>query len=283
MLVMKRRIRNAEDLAWLMEHARAFRGGHVTDLHVHKQRLLDELSGHEITAGTTITAVIRYELTVRGSTGFHALARVARLTMRGATDFSIFEQEGADCSEIGMIHAEASGNRLRFWFDPHGELYVICDEAEIEEVSRPSAGRPLRAAMTEWTFQAHTGPLPTVRWFLEHLDRAGLPCAWRAVKRSAPSHPALRWEGRLVPAAADDASRNGGIHLQAYGPLDGCDFVIILRAADPHEDETVRLLVALADIIARRFTGTCLAGNHIMEPDEWLGVHHFGWSARREE
>ncbi|MBI4400540.1 MAG: hypothetical protein HY581_02770 [Nitrospirae bacterium] len=280
---MKRPIRNAEDLAWLVDHTHAFRGGQVTELHLHKQRLLDEVSGREVTAGTTITAVIRYEFAVRGSGGLHALTRVAKLTMRGATDFSIFEQEGADCSEIGAIHAEASGGRLRFWFDPHGELYVICDEAEIEEVSRPSAGRPLRAGMTEWTFQAQTGELPAVAWFLDHLDRAGLPCAWRAVKRSAPSHPALRWEGHLVPAAAHDAPRSSGVQVQTYGPLDGCDFVIILRASNPHEDGTGRLLVALADIIARSFAGTCLAGNHIMERDEWLGVHNLGWSARLEE
>jgi hypothetical protein len=273
---MIRRIKTVEDLAWLLAHTHAFQGGQVTDLHVRKHRLFDEASGREITAGTTIIAVIRYELAVRGSDCVYAVTRVAKLTMTGVTDFSIFEQEGADFSEIGVTHAEASDGQLRFWFDPRGELYVICDEAQIEEVSRPGASRPLRTGMTEWTFQAQTGALPDVAWFLDHLDRAGLPCAWRAVKPQAPSHPALRWEGYLVPASAHGARRTGGVFVQAYGPLDGCGFGITIRASDPHQDGVGRLLVALADIIARSFEGTCLCGNHIMERNEWLGEQKVG-------
>lgn len=269
---MIRRIRTAEDLAWLLDHSDAFQGGQLLELHVHKQRLFDESSSREIVAGTVLTAVIRYERSVSEHGDLVPVTRVAKLTMRGVTDFSIFEQEGADCSEIGVIQAEAAGKRLRFWFDPHGELYVICDEAELEEVSRPSAARPVRLGMTEWTFQVPTGKLPAVRWFLDHLDQAGLPCAWRSMKRSASAHPALKWEGYLVPASEDGSSpRAGGIHVQAYGPLDGCAFGITLRTADPRQDGTGHLLMALADIIANSFTGTCLAGNHVMERDEWLG------------
>lgn len=270
MIHMVRRIRTAQDLAWLLDHTHAFQGGQMTDLHVHKQRLFDEASCREIVAGTTLTAVIRYERPVREYDGLYAVTRVAKLTMMGVTDFSIFEQEGADCSEIGVIHAEVSGRRLRFWFDPHGELYVICDEAEIEEVSRPCAAHPLRNGMSEWTFQAPAGELPAVSWFLDRLDQAGLPCAWRRLKRSS-SHPALRWEGYLIPASADEsAPRTSGVHVQAYGPLDGCDFGITLRATDSRQDGGGRLLVVLADIIARSFAGTCLAGNQVMEHDEWL-------------
>jgi hypothetical protein len=29
--------------------------------------------------------------------------------------------------------------------------------------------------------------------------------------------------------------------------------------------------MVLADLIARNFTGLCLARNHVMERDEWLG------------
>jgi hypothetical protein len=273
---MRHRIKTADDVAWLLDHTRAFQGGHVTDLHIRKRRLFDEVTGREVVVGTTVTAVIRYELVVRGIGGHHVVTRVARLTMAGATDFSIFEQEGADCSAIGSIHAEASGGRLRFWFDPRGELYVICDEAEIEEVSTAGTARPIRAGMTDWTFQAPAGALPPMAWFLDHLDRAGLPCAWRTVKRAVASHPALQWEGYLVPASVHSSSRSGGVLVQAYSPLDGCDFVITLRAVDPHESETGRLLVTLADIIARSFAGTCLAGNQIMERDEWLGAQHPG-------
>lgn len=273
---MIRRIKTAEDLDWLLEHTHAFQGGRVTDLHVSKRRLFDEASGHEVTAGTVITAVIRYELAVRGYDRLHAVTRVAKLTMTGVTDFSIFEQEGADFSEIGVTHAEASDGRLRFWFDPCGELYVICDEAEIEEVSRPGAERPIARGMTDWAFQAQAGDPPAVAWLLDHLDRAGLPCVWRAIKPQAPLHPAVQWEGHLVPAAALAAPRASGVHVLTYGPLDGCGFGIALRAADPRDDGTGRLLVVLADLIARTFTGRCLAGDHIMEPDEWLGEPHPG-------
>lgn len=277
---MKHRIKTVDDIDWLLEHTQAFQGGQVTDLHICKQRLFDDLSGREITAGTVITAVIRYDVAIRGTGGLQAITRVARLSMIGATDFSIFEQEGADFSDIGIIHAEASGGRLRFWFDPHGELYVICDEAEIEEVSAPGPSRPIRTGMTEWTFQAPAGELPAAAWFLDCLDRAGLPCAWRSVKRSAASHPALRWEGHLVPASDQqiphggrDKSISGGVHVQVFGPLDGCTFVISLRASIPHEGPASRLLMVLADIIARSFEGTCLTGNQIMGGEEWLGEH----------
>ena len=183
---MIRRIRTADDLTWLLAHTQAFPGGQITTLSVQKQRVFDEASGREITAGTAITTTIRYELAVRGIEGLYSVSRVAKLAMKGVTDFSIFEQEGADFSEIGLLHTEKSGGRLRFWFDPHGELYVICDEAELEEVSRPGTVRPLLTGMSEWTFQAETGTLPTIDWFLSHLDRMGCPCAWRTTKPTAP-------------------------------------------------------------------------------------------------
>lgn len=274
---MARQIKTAEDLAWLLQHTHAFCGGQVTDLHVHKQRLLDEGSGREIPAGTTITIVIQYEHPSPGSDALFTVNRVAKLTLKGVTDFSVFEQEGTDFSEIGMIHAEASGGRLRFWFDPQGELYVICDEAEIEEVSRPGIGRTAPTGMTEWTFQAQAGELPEIEWFLERLDQAGFPCAWRAVKQAAPAHPALRWAGQLVPASACDLPRTSGIHVQTYGPLDGCGFGITLRIADPNQEGTARLLKVLAEIITQSFTGLCLARNQILAQDDWL------WGARRGE
>src|SRR5574341_1798003 len=122
---VKYRIKTAEDLAWLMEHTRGFRGGQVLELHVQKRRVFDEASGRDVDAGTVVGAAIRYDRTLRRTEGLYAVTRVARLTMTGVTDFSIFEQEGADFSEIGEAHAEASEGRLRFWFDPCGELYVI--------------------------------------------------------------------------------------------------------------------------------------------------------------
>jgi hypothetical protein len=267
---MMRRIKTADEVEWFLQHTQAFQNGHVTDLHVHKQHLFDESSGHETAAGTVLTIIIRYELAIRGVEEAYSISRVAKLIMKGVTDFSVFEQEGADFSEIGVIHADASGGRLRFWFDPQGELYVICDEAEIEEVSTPITASPIRAWMTEWTFQAEAGDVPDINWFLEHLDHAGVPCAWRAVKHPTSSHPAIRWSGHLVPASVHNGPRPGGVQVQTYGPLDGCAFGITLRASDPHDDGTGRLLMVLADIIARSFTGMCLARNHVMERGEWL-------------
>ncbi len=280
---MLRRIKTPDDLAWLLDHSHAFHGGQINELHVRKQRMFDESSGREVVAGTVLTAVIRYEVTVRSPEGLYVVTRVARLAMRGVTDLSIFEQEGADCSEIHAIHAEAIGGRLRFWFDPRGEFYVVCDEAELDEVSRPGHGRPIRTGMSEWTFQARTGTLPTVEWLLAHLDRAGLPCSWRAMKRAVRAHPMLRWEGYLIPSAARESDSRTGLHVQTYGPLDGCDFGITLRAIDPHENGTGRLLVVLADIIARNFPGTCLSGNQVMERDEWLGEPNPGRTATFDE
>lgn len=275
---MKQRIKTADDIAWLLEHTHAFQGGQVTDLHLRKQRLFDEATGREITAGNTITAVIRYEVAVKGRSGLYALTRVARLTMVGATDFSIFEHEGADCAEIGTIHAEASGGRLRFWFDPHGELYVICDEALLEEVSTPVLSQPRRTGMTEWAFQAPAGALPNVDWFLEHLDRLGAPCAWRAGSRSASPHQTLRWEGRFIPADGPRPAKgtagqppSHGVFVQAHGPVDGCEFVLTLRAAHPQDSRTSRLFVTLADLIAGSFPGMCLIGDQLMQGSEWLG------------
>ena len=267
--MVRQRIRNPEDLTWLLSHTHRFRAGQVADIHVHKRRLFDEGTGREVTAGTVLTVVIRYESSSPAHDGPFGITRVAKLTMYGVTDFSVFEQEGSDCSEIGVIHAEATGSRLRFWFDPQGELYVICDEAELEEVSMPSTGRPVPVGVTDWTFQAQAGDLPGVAWFLDHLDEAGVPCAWKAAKRSHPSHPAWRWEGHLMLASNPEASPVGLVQVQTYGPLDGCGFGVTLRACDPHEAEAGRLLRVLADIIARHFQGTCLAGRHIMERDEW--------------
>ncbi|HKU52833.1 MAG TPA: hypothetical protein VJQ25_10230, partial [Nitrospira sp.] len=112
---MKHFLKNAEDLRWLIGHTGGFRAGYVTDVQMSKRRLFDEGSGREVPAGTTVSVAIRYE--IRG------MVRVAKLTMTGVTDFSIFEQDGADCSSLGIIQTEFTAGKLRFWFDPQGELY----------------------------------------------------------------------------------------------------------------------------------------------------------------
>jgi hypothetical protein len=267
---MRAVIKSAEDVGWLLAHTRAFRGGRISDLHVRKQRVFDEASGRDFVVGTTVTVVIHYDVAVAGWNGWPTVARTARLTMLGATDFSVFEQEGADCSELGTIHAEASDGRLRFWFDPKGELYVVCDEALLDEVSSPEPAHPLRTRMSEWTFQAPTGILPERRWFLDQLDRLGCPCAWRPLKRRGSAHPALRWEGYLVSAPLTAGAGHEGVYVRVYGPVEGCQFVITLRAAVPPGGSSGRLLPCVADLIAEQFEGTCLAGDYVMDGHEWL-------------
>ena len=277
---MKQRIRNAEELAWFLNHTQRFQGGHVIDLHVQKRRLFDEGTGREITAGTQMTAVIRYNISPLGLEGGYGITRVARLNMMGVTDFSIFEQEGSDYSEIGIIHAEASRGRLRFWFDPQGELYVICEEAELEEVSMPGQWSTIPSGISNWTFQAHSGDLPEIDWFLKHLDQAGLPCAWRGGKRAVNGHPAIRWEGDLLSASLHEDSDCSLVHIQTYGPLDGSGFGVTLRTCVPQRIEAVKVLRALADLVARNFDGTCLTGRRVMERGEWChasDMHSLPW------
>lgn len=257
---MRAHIKSAEDLAWLLAHTQGFRGGYVTDIQVSKRRLFDEGSGREVLAGTSVTTVIRYQL--RG------IARVARLTMTGVTDFSVFEQEGADCSKLGVIQAEAANDRLRFWFDPQGELYVVCEEADLDEISAPLIESHPVNHVALWTFQSRTAAPPTIAWLLAELDRAGLPCSWREVKTRRLEHPAVQWEGDMIPAR-EKAGDAGSVRVLAYGPLDGSGFGIVLRVMGPEDRATGKVLGFLADLIAERYTGQCLVGNTIIPGDEW--------------
>ena len=49
------------------------------------------------------TVVVRYHV--------EGVLRVAKLTMYGVSDLSIFEQEGRDCSLLDEIHVESSSMR----------------------------------------------------------------------------------------------------------------------------------------------------------------------------
>ena len=76
-------IKDVEDLRWLLGHTGGFRGGYVTNVQMAKRRLFDEGSGREVLADTVVTVVVRYHL--------RQMERVTKLTMKGVTDFSIFE------------------------------------------------------------------------------------------------------------------------------------------------------------------------------------------------
>ena len=258
---MKQQIKHVEDLRWLMGHTGGFRGGYVTDVQMSKRRLFDEGSTREVLADTTVTVVIRYRL--------RQMERVAKLTMIGVTDFSVFEQEGADCSSLGVIHAECTADKLRFWFDPQGELYVVCDEAQVEEVALPFLEDRPQEQPAQWTFQSPVAEWPTVEWLLEGLDEAGLPCTWKGVKTKR-RQSSIQWEGELFPAAGVDQADCGSVRVMLYGPLDGPGFGIVLNVAGTQSRAACRVLSTAADLLVRRFSGQCLVGNTIIPGGEWL-------------
>lgn len=258
---MRQAIKTVEDLRWLMSHTGGFRSGYVTDVQMSKRRLFDEESGREVPAGTTVSVTIRYQ--VRG------LVRMAKLTMTGVTDFSLFEQEGADCSSVDMIQAECGAGRLRFWFDPQGELYIVCEEAQLEEVSEPILSPYPIAEVARWTFQGQTTDGPTVQWLLDELDLAGMPCSWRNTKRTSAVHPAIQWEGDLIPAGNASAGRTNMVHVMAYSPLDGQGFGLTLRLLGTQDRQICHILETLTDIITQRFAGNCLVGTTIIPSHEW--------------
>ena len=260
-------IQNADDLRWLIGHTGGFRSGYVTDIRITKRRLFDEGSGREVPAGTTIAVTIRYEV--------RELVRVATLTMTGVTDFSVFEQDGVDCSSLGIIQTEWSAGKLRFWFDPQGELYVVCDEAHLEEVAVPFVTARHATELARWVFQGRTPQGPTVDWLLDELDQAGLPCTWRKTNRNAGTHPAVQWEGDLIPVHDSLAGEDNMMHVLAYGPLEGHGFGLMLRVFGDHNQQMSRILEVLADHITRQFPGDCLVGTTIIPGRDWEG-----WLAR---
>ena len=267
---MKYQIVNIEDLRWLLGHTGGFRGGYVTDVQVSKRRLLDEASGREVPAGTTVTVVVRYHI--------RQMARVAKITMTGVTDFSMFEQEGADCSTLGVIQAELTDGRLRFWFDPQGELYVVCEEAQLEEVAAPSLEPLSIDQVAQWTFQSAMPDWPTVNWVLAELDVAGVPCVWRAIASCPGRHSAIQWEGELLPASMQGAVDARGVHCMLYGPHEGSGFGMVLRVRGVQDRRTGQVLSLLADLVAQRFSGQCLVGNTIIPGGEWQNWKSLGQS-----
>lgn len=262
---MRHTIKTVEDLRWLIVHTGGFRSGYVTDVQMSKRRLFDEESGRDIPAGTTVSVTIRYQA--------HGSICVAKLTMTGVTDFSLLEQEGADCSSLDVIQAEYGAGRLRFWFDPQGELYIVCDEAHFQEVSAPIASPNAFADLARWTFQGQTADGPTVQWLLDQLDEAGLPCFWTSTKRDATVNPTITptitWEGDLIPADRPTGHETNAVRAMLYKPLAGQGFGLMLRVLGSQGRQARRIVEILACHIARNFEGTCLVGTTIIPGHEW--------------
>ncbi len=257
---MKQSIKTLDDLRWLIGHTGGFRAGYVTDVQMAKRRLFDEESGRDILADTTVAVTIRYQ--------HRGLVRVAKLVMTGVTDFSIFEQEGADCSSLDVIQAECTGGRLRYWFDPQGELYVVCDETSFEEVTTPVLDRHPLTEVARWTFQGRTSEGPTVDWLLAELQRAGVPCSWRASHTNRAAESIVSWEGDLIPQAQADSVAHS-VHVLAFQSPDRQGFGLVLRVLGTQGGGGSQILRVLADHITQRFAGTCLVGTTIIPGREW--------------
>ena len=258
---MLHHIKTIDDLRWFIAHTDRFRSGYVTDVQMSKRRLFDEESGREVPAGTTVSVTIRYQ--IRG------LIRLSKLTMIGVTDFSLFEQEGADCSSLDVIQVEYSGGRFRFWFDPQGELYIVCEEVQFQEVSTPIVSSHPIAELARWTFQGQTADGPTVQWLLNQLDKSGIPCSWKPTKRVSAIHPAIVWEGDLLPACDPQASPSNMVHVMAYGPQEEHGFGLMLRILGTRDRQVSQILEVLAEHITQHFSGNCLVGTTIIPGPEW--------------
>jgi len=260
-MAMQHGIKTIEDLRWLMAHTGGFRSGYVTDVQMSKRRLFDEETGRDVLADTTVTITIRYQL--RG------MVRVAKLVMNGITDFSIFEQEGADCSSLSIIQAECTAGRLRFWFDPQGELYAVCEEAHFEEVAAPLVPVHPLPELARWTFQGQSPEGPTVSWLLTELEQAGVPCSWVAARKRRVTDSLMRWEGDLTPDSDADDDQLHAVRVMVYGAQDGEGFGIVLRALGEQNRHVSQVLAVLADRITQRYAGTCLVGTTMIPGREW--------------
>jgi hypothetical protein len=257
---MNHSLRTLEDLRWFLVHTQGFRGGHITDLHLIKRRIFDELSGRDLLAGSTVTIAVRYSV--------QDIHRIAKLTMQGVSDLCIFEQDGADCFLLGTIQVELNEGKLRFWFDPQGELYVVCEEALLEEVSLPQSETDRDDAAGEWIFQADSGEAPSVCWLLDKLDQAGSPCFWKASGPGDASSRSLCWEGQLVTTTEENTSL-AVVHVQTYGTIDGAGFGMRMRLACRGSRSAGRLLNQEAEIVTQCCSGTCLRGETFFAREEW--------------
>ncbi len=260
---MTHSITTADDVRWLLTHTQGFLGGRVMDVHLAKRWMYDEESGRDLSAGSVVTVVVRYHL--------HGILRIAKLTLQGVSDFSVFEQDGGDSAALGMIHVEVQEGLLRFWFDPEGNLYVVCEEALLEEVSLPHSGPDLRPGAAQWIFQAESGDPPTVAWLLDELDQAGLPCIWKTTARRSGLPRTLCWEGELVAAADVNAGSTAALTVRAYEPVDGGGFGIRLQPRLASCRTSGRLLRAVTEVVTQRYAGTYLTGDHVVSSEEWPG------------
>lgn len=258
---MNHSLKTLDDLRWFLLHTQGFRGGQVAEVHLSRRRVFDEESGRDVPAGNTVTVVVRYHLL--------GVLRIAKLTMQSVSDLSIFEQDGADRASLGVMQVELTEGKLRFWFDPQGEFYVVCEEASFEEVSLPPCEGDLEGTVTQWVFQADSGEVPTVAWLLDRLDRAGIPCSWRETGPKTAVRRGMCWEGELAAVIEEDLGLAATVVVRAYGPIDGAGFGMHVRLGRSDVRSSRRLLSLVSDVVTGCFPGTCLAGEGMFSQEGW--------------
>lgn len=227
-------------------------GGQMVEVHIVRRHLYDENLGAEILAGTMITLLIRYAVMEAVGRETLRIQRRTRLVFSGVSDFSFFEQEGANSGTIEALQAEWKDGSFRFWFDQYGEVYIVCDEAELEEVGVPE-GAPGRDILHEWVFQAQQGTLPTVEWLLDELDRAGCACTWRPGGVECAASGRFEWSGFLSRHVPVDQNQMGTVAIQGYGPLGEHSFGIVARVRGSAGG--AELLAQLAHVLTTHFSG----------------------------
>ena len=152
---------------------------------------------------------------------------------------------------------------------PQGELYAVCEEAHLEEIATPVLTGQVRPELARWTFQGHSGEVPTASWFLMELEDAGVPCSWAVSKKRRASDAPVRWEGDLTPADGGKCLRGNAVRVLVYGAQDGEGFGVVLRALGTPDRQISRVLTLLADRITQRYAGSCLVGTTIIPGREW--------------
>ena len=85
-----------------------------------------------------------------------------------------------------------------------------------------------------------------MQWLLAELAQADLPCSWHAATQGTVAHPAIQWEGHLLPSTHSTVNGGNVVHVVAYGPLDGQGFGLMLRAL---EQGTAGLKVPTGEVV----------------------------------
>ena len=89
---------------------------------------------------------------------------------------------------------------MRFWFDPQGELYVVCDEAQLEE----SRCRFLKTVLgSSRPVDVSESMADCRRWngSWTHWMEPACP-AYEEREAASKRQSPIQWEGRLLPASA---------------------------------------------------------------------------------